>query len=422
MLRVLQRRTSGLNNPKFIALLAIILTALNLRAAVTALPPLIPRIQEALGISATSIGILGMIPTAMFAMSAFTTPWLLRKHSLHAVLISAMVLTASGQILRVLGPSFPVLIAGSIITLFAIGATNALIPIAIRVHFPLRISGLSTTYMFAMQIGMSTAPLFAEPIAAATSWQFSLASWAFLAILGALAWLPLFHTSSRTSPTPNTERQKLAVWRTPVGLGMAIMFGCTSLVTYSLMMFIPRIYVDAGADLQFGATMLAWWSALGLLLAFVGPWVVARFNDPFPIVLVFIALFLIGNAGMAWDAMSAPWLWITLSALGPCSFPIALTLINLRAKTIDGATALSAFGQGAGYTTACIGPLGFGLLYDYTGDWFGPTIFTSTSLLFVALGSWFATRNIHVEDQLPHVISKSTERTSVLAGNSDTTR
>lgn len=408
---VSQLRVSALQQPKLIALIAIFLTALNLRAAVTALPPLVPRIQEALGIGSTLVGVLGMIPTAMFAFSAFVTPWLLRRLPLHRALLLAMVLTALGQVLRVLGPSFPMLLAGSVVTLFAIGATNALMPVTIRAHFPNHVPSMSTTYMVAMQIGMSVAPLFAEPLAIHTNWQLSLASWAVLGAVAALAWLPLVrHGGAGGAAAASSQRhRRTPVWKTPIGVGLAVMFGCTSLTTYSLMIFIPRMYVDAGAELQFGATMLAWWSALGLLLAFIGPWFVARFDDPFPIVVTFAALFIVGNVGMAWDAMAAPWLWITLSAIGPCSFPMALTLINFRSRTVDGATALSAFGQGAGYTMACIGPLGFGLLYDYSGDWMMPTVFTSVSLVCVVAGSWFCTRNTKVEDQLPQVFTKPVE-------------
>ena len=91
-------------------------------------------------------------------------------------------------------------------------------------------------------------------------------------------------------------------------------------------------------------------------------------------------------------------LWMVLLGLGPGTFPLLLTLINLRTRTSAGAVSLSGFTQGVGYAIAAVGPLLVGVLYGATGRWELPF-----GLLFVTLGvllaaGWVACRPVMLED------------------------
>lgn len=394
--------------PRLTALVAILLTSLNLRTAITALSPLVPRIQESLGFGAGVVGVLGMIPTAMFACSAFATPGLMRRLTTSQVMLAAMLITTLGQLLRVAGESTALLLAGSLVALFAIGVTNTALPVAVREYFPNRVAGVSISFLVSSQLFTAAAPLFAEPIAlwaeqrGLGGWQFSLGSWAVLGAVAAITWLPLLHRRGENPDVKTPSMQmRLPVWRTPVGLGLALMFGFTSFVTYSLMTFLPQLFVEAGTSPQFGALMLAYWTLLGLPLNVLGPWLVGRFRQPYPAVVVACLLLIIGNLGLAFTPMSAPWVWVTLSGLGPLAFPMALTLLNTRARTTPGATALSAFGQGTGYTLASAGPLLVGFLHALSTDFRLAVWVLLAATVAVAAGAWFVTREVFVEDQIP---------------------
>lgn len=389
-----------MKHPRLIALTAIILTSFNLRTAITALAPLVSEIQDDLGVSASFIGLLGMIPTAMFAIAAFTLPTLKRKFSTSQLLMFAMLLTAAGQILRVVGPTL-FLPIGSIFALFAIGITNALMPLAVREYFPRHLAGMSTTYLVSSQMVQAISPMLAVPISqwaahmGLTGWRVSLGTWALLGLAAAIAWIPLFSKQGARVASP-TVQISLPVWKTSVGVGLGLMFGFSSFATYILMGFMPQMVGDA----QFGAVLLGWWSILGLPLNILGPWLVARFQNCFPMVVIAGIVFFIGNAGLCVAPGAAPWLWATMSGLGPLAFPMALTLINIRAQTSEGAAALSSFGQGLGYTIACFGPLLTGFIVDATGSFRSISILFAIATLFVIGGGYFATRPVYVEKLL----------------------
>src|SRR5699024_11775959 len=113
------------------------------------------------------------------------------------------------------------------------------------------------------------------------------------------------------------EGRRGSLVRTSLAWGLAGMFGMTSLITYSLFTWLPRIFSDAGADDSFGGAMVALFSAMGLLAALGGPTVCARMYNPFPIVLGCAAVYIAGFAGLYFAPMSAPVLWVLLLGLRP---------------------------------------------------------------------------------------------------------
>ena len=95
---------------------------------------------------------------------------------------------------------------------------------------------------------------------------------------------------------------------------------------------------------------------------------------------------------------AAPLLWVALLGLGPSTFPLSLTLINLRTRTSAGSARLSGFVQGVGYTLSCLGPLLFGWLHSITHGWTWPFAFLAACLLVLLYGGWLASRPRMLED------------------------
>lgn len=394
-----RRLTEG----RLLVLAAIIASALTLRVAVTAFTPLATRIGAEIGYSTAVVGVFGMIPTAMFALAGLLTPVFVRRLGLEGTALAAMLMTGLGSAARALVPDTWELLTFSALALTGMGIGNVVIPPLVKRYFPDRLALLSSAYIVMVQLGTVVPALVAVPIAEAHGWRVSLGLWALLGFAAALPWWGVLrdrrgHAKADTIALPGQERPTGKVWRSPVAWGMAVMFGMTSLSTYSVFTWLPTIFTDAGASASFGGTMVGVFALIGLMAALTAPLVVGRVTNPFPAAIVCAVCFFVGFAGLLWAPMSAPLVWVLLTGVGPSTFPMALTLINLRTETAAGSAALSGFAQGVGYTVACIGPLLFGLLHSSTNAWELPFAFLGVTVFVMLAGAWQACKPRMLED------------------------
>ena len=384
-------------------LVAIVLSALTLRVAVTAFTPLAERIGGEIGYSTAFVGVFGMIPTAMFALAGLITPIFVRRLGLERTALVAMVMTGVGQLTRALVPDTWELLALSAIALAGMGIGNVVIPPLVKRYFADHLAVMSSVYITMVQIGTVIPALIAVPVADAAGWRVSLAVWAVIGFAATLPWLAVLRDRRGrdrvdTTAVPAADRRAGNILRSPLAWGMAAMFGMTSLITYSMFTWLPKILADAGADAGFGGTMVAFFSFIGLAAALTAPTFTARIRNPFPVVIVCALAFFAAFAGLLIAPMSAPWLWVLLLGLGPSTFPMALTLINLRTRTQAGSAALSGFTQGIGYTVACVGPLLFGVLHSVVGGWGVPFALLAVAVLVLLAGAWQACKPRMLED------------------------
>ncbi len=77
---------------------------------------------------------------------------------------------------------------------------------------------------------------------------------------------------------------------------------------------------------------------------------------------------------------------------------MVLDLNNQRTRTSAGATSLSRFVQGAGYTVAVPGPVLVGVLYERTGGWTAVFLALIATVLVLAVVAWVACRPVMLED------------------------
>lgn len=388
---------------KLLVLLAILVFSFTLRAAVTSLTPLLGRISADLGFGNAVVGVLGMLPTLLFGIAGLVGPGLGRRFGLEIATLGAVVLTVVGTGLRAVADDAATLVALSGVALFGMGLGNILIPPLVKRYFSTRIAVVSTMYILFVQLGTALPAAAAVPLADAAGWRASLAVWALIPLMALLPWIGVVRQRRRhvADGGDNVAAPRLPVWRSPLSWGLVLMFGMTSLMTYSLLTWMPKVLTDAGGSESLGGVSVALFSGVGLLATFVAPWLCIRFANPFGFVVLFAACMLAGLAGLRWAPLDAPIVWAMLTGIGVSSFPMSLTLINVRTRTSAASASLSGFGQGLGYLIACAGPLLFGILHDVTGDWDAPLLMLVTACAVMVIGAWVICRPRFLEDSLP---------------------
>jgi CP family cyanate transporter-like MFS transporter len=399
---LVERRRRALTEGRLLVLTAIVMSALTLRVAVTAYSPLAERIGAEIGYGAAVVGVFGMIPTAMFALSGLLTPVLAVRLGLERTALTAMLMAGAGMVLRVLMSGTAELLVFSALALAGMGIGNVVIPPLVKRYFPDRLAVISSLYIVMVQLGTVVPAFTAVPVADAHGWRVSLGVWGVLGFAAAVPWLAVLrgrrgHDSADRTAVPE-QPPTGRVWRSPIAWGMAGMFGMTSLTTYAMFTWLPKILSEAGASAAYGGAMVGLFAVVGLVAALTAPTVVARFRNPFPVVVGCAVLFFIAFTGLLIAPMAAPILWVVVLGLGPSTFPMALTLINLRTRTPAGSAALSGFTQGVGYAVACVGPLLFGVLHTATGGWLVPFALLGLAVLVLLAGAWQACKPRLLED------------------------
>ena len=234
---------------------------------------------------------------------------------------------------------------------------------------------MTGAYTMAMIGGGSLAAALTVPVAAATgSWRFGLGVWALLTLAAMLPVLVLSRRRPADAPSPvgTVTAPRVRPARTSLGWAMALYFGLQALSGYAIMGFLPQIYRDAGFSAQAAGLLLSAAIAAGMPIAMLMPTLAARRSDQRGLVLVMAACMATAYVGLAVAPRAGAVAWTALIAVGQSAFPLALTMIGLRARTAAGTIALSGFTQGAGYLVAAAGPFVVGVIHAATGGWTVP--------------------------------------------------
>lgn len=367
-------------------LAGILLVALNLRAAVTALGAVLDEASSALAFSGAIAGLVTTLPTIAFAVFGAVAPWLVRRFAAPRVLLLATIALTAGQLLRAVTDSALLFVLASALALAGIAVGNILLPMLVKQYFPHRAGLVTSAYTVSLTIGATAAAAATVPIAtAAGSWRVGIGFWALLAAVGILpwAWLALRSRRERRRATVVVEPApgpRVRPARTGLGWAMALYFGTQSFGGFALMGWLAQLYRDAGYSPRNAGLLLAGVTALGIPIALALPVVAARLATLRPLVLGLSAVSVLAYVGLAVAPYEGALIWTVLLAIGQGAFPLILLTIGLRARTPQGTVALSGFAQSTGYLVAIAGPFLVGLAYSVTGGWHVPL-----GLLLVAL-------------------------------------
>lgn len=314
-----------------------------------------------------------------------------------------------------------------------IAVSNVLMPVIVKRWFPDKVGSMTGLYSMALALGTSVAAAVTVPMTDALggNWQSGLVVWAGLAAAAVVPWILLVRARGTVSPADGREpaapatgvqeipapgaaptgdrtAEAVAAPHEPDGLritrsrtawALAVFFGLQATAAYITMGWMAQIFRDAGVAAGTAGLLLAVTMVMGVPLAFVIPRLATRLPHQGPIVVALGLCGLAGYAGLYLAPAAGAWAWALLLGVSNCAFPLALTMVGMRARTGAGVAKLSAFAQSTGYLISIPGPLLVGVLYQHSGGW-GLPLAMMAGLMIPQIGvGILAGRDRTVEDE-----------------------
>ncbi|MER5951053.1 MFS transporter [Streptomyces sp. NPDC001904] len=384
----------------------IVLAALNLRPAITSLGALLEEVRDGLGMSGSVAGLLTSVPPLCFAVFGVMAPRFAKRFGAGAVVCFGMAAITAGLIIRPYTGNTVGFLVASALALMGIAVSNVLMPVIVKRWFPDRVGSMTGLYSMALAAGTSLAAAATVPMTDGLggSWQTGLAVWAALGAVALLAWIPLVRDRGPVEPAPTragrAAEDGLRITRSRTAWALAVFFGLQATAAYITMGWMAQIFRDAGVSASTAGILLAVTMVMGVPLGFVIPRVAARLPSQGPMVIALGVCGLAGYAGLYLAPASGAWAWAILLGISNCAFPLALTMVGMRARTGAGVAKLSAFAQSTGYLISIPGPLLVGVLYQHSGGWGVPIALMAALMVPQIVIGVFAGRNRTVEDEL----------------------
>jgi MFS transporter, CP family, cyanate transporter len=382
---------------------AIVLTGLNLRTAVTSIGPVLQELEDGLGISSGLAGLVTTMPVLCFAAIGFAGPPLSARYRDSHVLAGALLAMAGGLVLRALSGSFPLFLVGTAVAMVGGALGNVLLPSLVKRYFPHRTGLLVGAYSTAMAAGGAIAAVASAPIAAAAGtegWRWALGVWAVPALLAALPWLAVPARPGSSRSTHVAVRMRDLV-HSRMAWALTVFFGIQGMEAYVIIGWSAQYLRDSGLSAAAAGLLLGVNSIIAIPLSAVIPSLSVRPRLQRPLLVFFMACYVAGWIGLWVAPTTVPWLWMTLLALGMATFAMVLTLMGLRARTPETTAALSTVTQGWGYVIAGAGPLLVGILRGATGSYTGMFVLMLAGVVGLTISGWLVTRQRYVDDEVP---------------------
>lgn len=397
-----------------VLLVAVLLVAVNLRAPLTALPPVVADVAADLDLTAAAAGLLTGIPVLCFALATPAVAGLLGRSSLRTAIAVALTLIVAGTVLRsadlaALGAAGT--FAGTVLLGLGITTANLAVPMIAQRDFPGHVATVTGLYTAAINVGTVATTALTAPLADAVGWRWALASWSVLAVVALVWWLRAVPREAReprdvsvetvpgpaaseteagaagdaaeadalaaaaaegvtgTDPTTARERHVLA---TPFTWWLCAMFALQSSSFYALTAWLPLVLEDlAGIPRSASGGAASLFQGFAIVGGLAVPLAARRLSLRQTFVGIAV-LWLTLPVGL----LAAPGLWaVWASAAGvaqAANFVVIFTLVAQRYPTVRRGRQASATVQSVGYCLAAVAPTAAGALQTATGTWTAP--------------------------------------------------
>jgi MFS transporter, CP family, cyanate transporter len=370
----------GAREPGFLLLAALFLGALALRPQLVGVGPLLPEIDDDLGVSHAVAGLLGTIPVLCMGLFAPPAAYVAARLGTRAAIGACLAGIAAFGLARAAAPGAPLVLALTIPIGVGMGLAGALMPVAVKERFAHRPAFASGVYTTGINLGSALSSALAVPIAAAWGgWRAALAVFSACTILFFAGWL-VFTPPARERAQPAPPRLP---WGRTVVWGLAAVFALQSIVYYGLVSWMPDSFQERGWSDEAAGALLGVMSVAALPSGLLVPYLADRGGSRRQWLALCAGALMVATIGIA-AVPDGGWAWATLAGLGiGATFPLTMTLPLDVAHGPGDTGAVVGLMLGAGYTITAVGPIALGAVRDATGS------FSASLWVLVAVAAAF---------------------------------
>jgi MFS transporter, CP family, cyanate transporter len=361
------------STPAWLLLATLALVAVNLRAVLTAIPPLTLDIQQATGWNDTTIGLLTTVPVVIMGLAALVVPRVAQRIGRPQTVWVALALLVVASAGRLAAGFAPVLFVTALLGGLGIALASGLVPALVREKLPHTTGAATGLWTASMFTGAALAAALSVPVALATgSWQWGLAVWALPAIIALVLWTVVESPYRRhaTDRAGGAISLRALPWRQPLAWALTAYLAINSLVFYTALAWIAPSLDERGWTTEEGGLLFGLFTASQIVAALLMPWLAQRLPGRR---IAWTATVVVTAACLVSLAYTPGFLTaIVLFLFGFTNsggFTIGLSMLSEFSLDAPSAARLTAMAFAITYLLAAVGPTLAGVVLDAAGSW-----------------------------------------------------
>ncbi|EAJ1118955.1 MFS transporter [Campylobacter lari] len=350
----------------WINILVVITLALNLRAPITSIGPMIEHIQEYYNINSTLAGMLTTLPLIAFGL----IPFFVAYFSQIKALFFALILIVFGEFIRSYGGNIG-LFSGVFLIGAGIAIANVLLPSFVKEKFAKNAYKIMGLYGSIMGLSSIAGVALSLPLLKFFDVPQAMFFWVILALIALIFYFP--HLKNKRLLRPKKKNiNKINLFLNLTAWKVTIVMGLQSFLSYSLFAWLSVMISEKGFGIDFGSNVLLLSQIIGMPVAFLLPIVLGKLRTHAKgFVIVILGFLYVLSFVLVFFCDVKLVLLLAAIFLGFASsgvFTISLLFIAIKSSTSFIAAKLSAMSQGIGYLIAAQAPWIIGMLHDSFGN------------------------------------------------------
>lgn len=374
--------------PLSLGIICVLAVGIDLRPGIASIGPLLPKLNEAFGISYAQAAFLTSIPPFLMGLLALPTPLLAHRFGRNRMIIAAMIVVTVATAARALSGTSLVLFLTTAGVGTGIAVAGALIGGFVKSNYPRQAVLFMGLYAMSLGLGATISAALTGPLSDfAQDWRVGAGVWVLPGVTAIAAWYVIARRESAlTAVVPVAVPRAALPVRSSAAWRIAVYFAANNILFFGFLSWLVPLYLDRGRDAATAGLILTSFT-IAFMCANPLPGLIGGGKDRRVQIGLAAAIALVGILGVALLPGTLPFLFVPAVAVGVgSSFTLGMTLPLDHTSSSQEANAWNALVLAFGYGFGALGPLLVGLLYAGSGGFDLPLLFlggTAVLMLFM---------------------------------------